>query len=52
MQLLNRILAVDAAVNGGEVVAGLVITVGDLRNFPSAVGVDGDDAKNSEKKKI
>lgn len=41
-------LAVDAAVNGGDAVAGLA--VGDLRNFPSAVGAGGDDATYSRRK--
>lgn len=36
-------LAVDAAVNGDDVVAGLASDVGDLRNFASADGGRGDD---------
>lgn len=42
-------LAVDAAVNGDDVVAGLASAVGDFRNFASADGGrgDDDDAKNT-----
>lgn len=36
-------LAVDADVNGDDVVAGLESDVGDLRNFASADGGRGDD---------
>lgn len=46
MQLLSKMFAVDAAVNGGDVVAGLVTGVGDFRNFASADGTGGDDAVN------
>lgn len=55
MRLLNKILAVDAAVNGGDVVAGLTSVVGDFRYFESVgggcggAGIGGDDAENSIK---
>lgn len=47
MQLLSKMFAVDAAANGGDVVAGLASDVGDFRNFASADGTfGGDDAAN------
>lgn len=54
--MLNKILAVDAAVNGGEVVAGVASDVGDFRYFESVGGggggaaAGGDDAENLTKK--